>query len=277
MKRNILALLPVALMALFLVSCGTSSDAEKQEYVEKPVEELYNAAQAAMQAEKYTDAASKFEEVERQHPYSSWATKAQLMAAYAYYQAEKYTEASLSLDRFIQLNPSHPDIAYAYYLRAIVPYEQIEDVRRDQKFTETALANLRDVVRRFPETDYAKDAKLKIDLTLDNLAGKEMEIGRFYQKRKAWLAAINRFRNVVDKYQTTSYVPEALHRLTESYLALGVLDQAQANAAVLGYNFPKSEWYRYSYNLLAPKGAAANLPNPDDEKSFIGRALDSVF
>jgi outer membrane protein assembly factor BamD len=268
----------ILLMTLALAACGSTKKADDPaNYVEKPVEELYNAGLDAFSHQKYTDAAQKFDEVERQHPYSVWATKAELMSAYSYYQGERYTEASLTIDRFIQLNPGHPNIAYAYYLRAIIPYEQIEDTQRDQKMTQQALEYLREVVRRFPETDYGKDAKFKIDLTLDHLAGKEMEIGRFYQKRSAYLSAVNRFRNVVDQYQTTSHVPEALHRLVECYLALGITDQAQDTAAVLGHNFPTSQWYKYSYKLLVPKNAAQNLPEPEDEKGFLGRTIGKIF
>lgn len=260
-----------------LTACSSSDKSAKEaEYKETPVEELYNKAYDLMAAEKYKSAADAFDEVERQHPYSSWATKAQLMAAYAYYQAEKYQEASLALDRFIQLHPGDEKIGYAYYLQAMVAYDQINDIERDQSITQNALENLREVVRRFPGTDYAKDAKLKIDLTLDHLAAKEMQIGQFYQKRKLFLPAINRYRNVVDQYQTTAHVPEALHRLVECYLALGIRDQATANAAVLGHNYPGSEWYQYSYNLLTL--GKSELPKPKtDEKSFIGKAIDSVF
>lgn len=274
-KPLVLTLALLAVLA-FLPSCS-SSGKDENDYVETPVEELYNKAYALMEDEKYRQAADAFDEVERQHPYSNWATKAQLMSAYSYYQAERFTESSLALDRFIQLHPGHEDIAYAYYLKAIVAYDQINDIARDQSITQDALKLLREVVRRFPDTSYAKDAKLKIDLTLDHLAAKEIEIGRFYQKRKLYTSAINRFRNVVDQYQTTAHVPEALHRLTECYVALGITDQAQATAAVLGHNYPGSEWYQYSYNLLT-SGANGKLPKPKgDKKSLIGRTLDSIF
>jgi len=260
---------------------GCSSDTKTEDasqYKDTPVEELYNQAYDLMAKEKYKQAADAFDEVERQHPYSAWATKAQLMAAYAYYQAERYTESQLALDRFIQLHPGHDDIAYAYYLKAMNAYDQISDVSRDQSMTQEALDALREVVRRFPSSSYAKDAKLKIDLTLDHLAAKELKIGRFYQNRQIYTAAINRFRNVVDQYQTTSVVPEALHRLTECYVALGIMDQATATASVLGHNYPGSEWYQYSYNLLTT--GKNELPKPtgqNSDKSFIGKALDSVF
>ncbi|GIK98582.1 MAG: outer membrane protein assembly factor BamD [Alphaproteobacteria bacterium] len=241
-SRAILLVVPLALSAC--------SGDDEIEYVERPPEQLYNEAYAAMQANDYNDAAQLFDEVERQHPYSSWATQAQLMAAYAYYLQNKYDDAIIALDRFIELHPSHRSTAYAYYLKALSYYEQISDVRRDQKNTQLALDALVEVVRRFPNTDYARDASLKIDLTRDHLAGKEMEIGRYYQNQGHYLAAINRFRRVIENYQTTTHVPESLHRLTECYLALGIKDEAQAAAAVLGYNFPGSEWYQDSYALL---------------------------
>ncbi|TAH32617.1 MAG: outer membrane protein assembly factor BamD [Alphaproteobacteria bacterium] len=262
----------------FLTACSSSSDKAKEEaeFKDTPVEELYNKAQDLLVAEKYKAAADAFDEVERQHPYSQWAAKAQLMSAYSYYQAERYQEAALALDRFIQLHPGDEKIGYAYYLKAMVSYDQINDIERDQSITQEALESLREVIRRFPNTDYAKDAKLKIDLTLDHLAAKEMQIGRFYQKRQLYTAAINRFRNVVDQYQTTAHVPEALHRLVECYYTLGIRDQAEANAAVLGHNYPGSEWYQYSYSLL--KNGKIELPKPTgDEKSFIGKTIGSIF
>ncbi|MCH7932009.1 MAG: outer membrane protein assembly factor BamD, partial [Proteobacteria bacterium] len=217
--------------------------------------------------------ADAFDEVERQHPYSVWATKAQIMAAYAHYQANAYDDAVLAAKRFIDLHPGHRDVAYAYYLIAISYYEQISDVGRDQKMTELAFERLDEVIRRFPDTAYARDAKLKLDLARDHLAGKEMEVGRFYLRRGEYIAAINRFQIVVEKYQTTTHVPEALHRLTEAYLALGVTDEAQATAAVLGYNYPGNEWYQDSYVLLT----GVDLRPQENKGSWISRAWNSVF
>ncbi len=251
-----------ALLGLTLVACG-SDDAPT--YVEKPVEELYNGALNAMQAGEYQEAARLFDEVERQHPYSEWASKAQLMAAYAFYQENSYDEAINALDRFIELHPGSPDVAYAYYLKAISYYEQISDVRRDQRMTSEALNSLEELVRRFPDSKYSRDAELKIDLALDHLAGKHMSIGRFYQSNSEYLAAINRFRTVIERYQTTTHVPEALHRLVESYLAIGIIDEAKSTAAVLGHNFPGSEWYSDSYALLTN----ANLRPEESESSWI--------
>jgi outer membrane protein assembly factor BamD len=257
---------------LALAACAS---ADKDAYVERPVEALYNAAMDDMVAERFDKAAKGFDEVERQHPYSIWATKAQLMSAYSLYEAGRYDESILALDRFIQLHPGHQDVAYAYYMKALDYYVQITDVGRDQRITEDALKTLQEVVRRFPDTRYARDARLKIDLTRDHLAGKEMEIGRFYEIQKEYLAAINRFRTVVDSFQTTTHVPEALHRLIECYLALGLNDEAQRTASVLGYNYPGSEWYRDSYALVTN---SKDLP-PDlrAQKGWLTRVVDSVF
>lgn len=251
----------VAFCAILTLSACSGGDEEVPDYVERPVEQLYNEAVDAMEAEDYATARTAFEEVDRQHPYSIWATKAQLMAAYVYYLSSEYDDAIIALERFIDLHPGNPDAPYAYYLRGISYYEQIVDIGRDQKITRLALDSLQEVTRRFPETPYARDASLKVDLTLDHLAGKEMEIGRFYQKRGEHLAAINRFRAVVERYQTTTHVPEALHRIVESFASLGVMDEAQTTAAVLGHNFPGSDWYADSYALLDGKPNANTSEN----------------
>ncbi len=236
--------------ALLLAACANN---EEKKYVEEPVERLYNSALNQLQSQDFKGAAASFDEVDRQHPYSVWATKSQLMSAYAHYQNNAYDDALITLDRFIQLHPSNQDVPYAYYLKALSYYEQISDVGRDQKMTEFALKSLNDVVTRFPRSKYARDAKLKIDLTQDHLAGKEMEIGRYYSIQGQYLAAINRFKIVAENFQTTTHVPEALHRLTESYLALGLVDQANKTAAILGHNFPGSEWYVDTYEIVENK------------------------
>jgi len=247
MKRLFAPLMIVVLSAPLLAGCA--SDKQK-EVPEKPVEVLYSDARAAFAREEYKTAATNFDEVERQHPYSQWATQAKLMSAYSSYKAGEYDTAIVTLDDFIELHPGHKDIAYAYYLRAICFYEQIVDVGRDQKLTQQATDGLNEVIRRFPDTAYARDAKFKKDLTLDHLAGKEMEIGRFYQKRKFYQAAIKRYKTVIDTYQTTTHIPEALHRMTECYMALGLPDEAKKMAAILGYNYPGSDWYQASYELV---------------------------
>lgn len=238
--------------AAVLVSACTVDDADV-EYVERPVEQLYNNALNVLEEGDFETAAVLFDEVERQHPYSSWATKAQLMSAYSFYQDDAYDSAVIALDRFIQLHPSNQDVPYAYYLKSLCYYEQISEVSRDQKMTELAMSTLGELISRFPNSKYARDAKLKRDLTLDHLAGKEMEIGRYYLTQKQYLAAVNRFKAVIDKFQSTTHVPEALHRLTESFIALGIPEQAQKTAAVLGHNFPGSVWYEDSYALVEGK------------------------
>lgn len=243
---------PLFLIAV-LAACSSTPDEVVDDYNEEPVEVLYNRAADLMEQEEYEDAVLAYEEVERQHPYSKWATRSQLMSGYAYYKNNKYDDAIIALDRFIQLHPSNKDIAYAYYLKSLSYYEQITDVARDQKITKLAMDTLRELVNRFPESKYARDAKLKIELTHDHLAGKEMDIGRYYLRQGQYLAAINRFRLVVDEYQTTTHVPEALHRLVEAYTALGITAEAQKAAAVLGHNFPGEEWYIDSYEMIEGK------------------------
>lgn len=240
-------------VAALLAACA--GDDTKDAYKERPVEELYNEAMNDLSREDYQQAVKSFDEVERQHPYSVWATKAQLMAAYAYYQRNKFDEAVVALDRFIQLHPGNRDVAYAYYLKGLCYYEQIADVARDQRITDRALKSLQEVVDRFPNSRYARDARMKLDLTRDHMAGKEMTIGRYYEKQHQYVAAINRYKAVLTDYQTTTHVPEALHRLIECYQALGLKEEAEKTAAVLGYNYPGNEWYEESYTLVTGKKA----------------------
>jgi outer membrane protein assembly factor BamD len=231
---------------LVLAACGSTEET----YVERPVDVLYNQAMDDLQAGDDKKAAKLFDEVERQHPYSSWATKAQLMAAYSHYRANQYDEAVAAADRFIELHPASPDVPYAYYLKGLSYYERISDIHRDQEMTEQAKRTFEELINRYPDSEYARDARLKIDLTNDHLAGKEMVIGRYYLHGGFYLAAINRFKTVVNKYQTTTHVPEALLRLTEAYTALGINEEARKTAAVLGYNFPQTEWYADAYALV---------------------------
>lgn len=237
---------------MIAASCvfGCTTTTPEAEYTERSVQELYNEAIDHVTEKEYELATSLFLEVERQHPYSVWAIKAQLMSSYAYYVRGQYDDAILGLERFIQLHPGNRDIAYAYYLKGLSYYEQITDVGRDQRITELALASLKDLTQRYPNSKYARDAELKIDLTQDHLAGKEMEVGRFYLNRGQYLAAINRFRNVTYKYQYTTHTPEALHRIAEAYTAIGIDSEAKKYAAVLGHNFPGSQWYMDSYGLI---------------------------
>ena len=259
--------------AAALAGCKAETTDTKDPYADLPVEVLYNDATDALSQQRYLDAKNLYDEVDRQYPYSVWAAKSELMSAYALYQQDKFDDAVAALNGYIQLHPGNRDAAYAYYMKALCYYEQIVDVGRDQKVTQQALDAMEEVVRRFPDSPYARDARLRIDLAHDHLAGKEMEIGRYYLRKHEWVAAINRFRRVIEQYQTTSHVPEALERLTEAYLSLGVVDEAQTAAAVLGYNYPGSEWYRASYSLL--KGE--DLQPQEDKGSWISRALHTVF
>ena len=252
MFRRLSSLTPLAAVFALALVAGCSSD-DEDEYVERPVDQIYNQAVDALQDEKYVVAAELFDEVERQHPYSRWATKAQLMSAYAYYQKSQYDDAIVALDRFIQLHPSNKDAPYAYYLKALSYYEQISDVARDQEMTQLAMGTMKELIARHPNSKFARDAKVKLDLTHDHLAGKDMEIGRYYLRQRHYLAAIERFKRVIENFQTTTHVPEALHRLSEAYTALGLIGEARKVAAVLGHNFPGSEWYIDSYELVEGK------------------------
>ena len=259
----------VGLVLALLVGCAPG----EEPYVERPVEELYNEAMDSLLDEDFEAAVADFAEVERQHPYSVWATRAQIMSAFVYYQSNRYDDAIAAAGRFIELHPGNRDAAYGYFLIAMSYYEQISDVGRDQRTTALALQALEEVVRRFPGSTYARDARLKIDLTRDHLAGKEMTVGRYYLRRGNTVAAIGRFRKVVELYQTTSHAAEALHRLTEAYLALGVSGEAQTAAAVLGHNYPGSRWYEHSYALLVD----ADLKPEADEESWISRVFGDLL
>ena len=226
-------------------------------YVARDAESLYTAAKERLDSGDARVAAALFDEVERQHPYSPWARRAQLMSAFAYYLQKDYNKSIETAQRFLSIHPGNKDAPYAYYLISLNYYEQISDVDRDQKITQQALTALNDVQRRYPDTQYAADARLKADLVNDHLAGKEMEIGRFYERTGQWLAAQLRFRNVIESYQTTSHTAEALYRLTETNLALGVPSEAQKYAAVLGANYPGSEWYQRAFRLMREEAPEA--------------------
>jgi outer membrane protein assembly factor BamD len=251
-----------ASLVLPLAGCATGGKKTKADtqYVARDVNTLYNLAKKRLDRGEYATAGAVFDEVERQHPYSVWARRAQLMSAFSYYAAKDYTKSIESARRFLSIHPGNRDAPYAYYLIALSYYEQITDVTRDQSTTRQALDALGELVRRYPDTRYAGDARLKIDLVRDHLAGKEMEIGRFYQRRGQWLASVMRFRMVVDQYQSTSHTPEALMRLTESYLALGIPEEARRSAAVLGANYPNTKWYERAYSLVQKHAPAAAAP-----------------
>ncbi|MEP1231679.1 MAG: outer membrane protein assembly factor BamD [Litorimonas sp.] len=250
-------------IAVSLSSCSSFGGGNKKEqlaYIERPAELIYNQAFSRIERKDWNNAKLLFEEVERQHPFSKWARRAILMSAYASYRSADYDDSIATAQRFISLNPGNDSAPYAYYLIAISYYDQIYDVGRDQATTVAAEASLQQIVRRYPESDYARDARLKLQLTHDHLAGKELEVGRFYQKENQQLAAIGRFKTVVREYETTSQAEEAMHRLVESYVSLGIVSEAKLVGSVLGFNHPESEWYEDSYDLL--DGIGVNL---DDE------------
>ena len=251
-SRFKLVLLAATTGALVLTSgcAGRGGKNRDTAYVARDVDTLYSAAKNRLDRGDTRQAAALFDEVERQHPYSPWARRAQLMSAFSYYAARDYTKAVQSAQRFLSIHPGNKDAAYAYYLIAVSYYEQISDVSRDQKITQQAKTALNDVIRRYPDTRYAADARLKLDLVNDHLAGKEMTIGRSYQRSGKWLASALRFRNVVDNYQTTSHAPEALYRLVESYLTMGLVEEAQKSASVLGSNYPNTNWYTRAFELM---------------------------
>ncbi len=254
--RRFLRALGMALLAASLAGCSSFDFFKKDDVApDEPADRLYNEGLFLLNQKKNPkEAAKKFEEVDRQHPYSDWARKSLLMSSYAYYTAGEYDECVNSAKRYITLHPGSEDAAYAQYLIGAANYDEIPDVTRDQARTEKALAALEEVVRKYPTSEYANAAKQKIQVARDQLAGKEMQVGRYYLDRKDYTGAINRFKVVVTKYQTTREVEEALERLTEAYMALGITGEAQTAAVVLGHNFPDSEWYKHAYALVKTGG-----------------------
>jgi outer membrane protein assembly factor BamD len=273
-ERHVLACL-VALLLLVapLGACTMLGDwfGKKDDVLsDDPADKLYNEGLFLLNQKKdYKAAAKKFEEVDRQHPYSDWARKALIMSAYAYYESREYEDAVGAAKRYVTLHPGSPDAAYAQYLVGASYFDQIADVSRDQQRTEKAIQALDEVVRKFPTTEYAASAKKKIEVARDQIAGKEMTIGRFYQEKRDFTAAINRFKVVVTLYQTTRHVEEALMRLTESYMALGIVDEAQTAAAVLGHNFPDSRWYKDAYAVVRSGG----LEPTENQGSWISKSF----
>ena len=277
LRRAAVVLLGLAPLVL-VAGCAHNRNRADTQYVARDVSTLYNAAKQRLDQGSYEEAAIIFDEVERQHPYSPWARRAQLMSAFSYYGSRNYTESIQSAQRFLSIHPGNRDAPYAYYLIALCYYEQIGDITRDQKITLQAHDALGELIRRFPNSRYAADARLKLDLVNDHLAGKEMEVGRFYERRRQWIAAGLRFRKVIENYQTTTHTPEALERLVETYLSLGLIDEAKRSASVLGANYPGSEWYQRSYDLMekyAPttvaeaRSAAAPAPAPASQPARV--------
>jgi outer membrane protein assembly factor BamD len=266
-------------LALPLSGCGTGALWDKftakdeSAFVDEPADKLYNEGLYLMNQRKDDKAAAKkFEEVDRQHPYSDWARKSLIMSAYSYYQQGDYDSCIGAATRYVTLHPGSPDAAYAQYLIAASHYDQIPDVSRDQGRTEKAMASLEEVIRKYPTSEYAVSAKAKLEGARDQLAGKEMAVGRYYMEKHDYTAAINRFKTVVTQYQTTRHVEEALERLTEAYMAIGIVGEAQTAAAVLGHNFPDSRWYKDAYNLVKSGG----LEPSENQGSWISRAFKKV-
>ncbi|NPV20865.1 outer membrane protein assembly factor BamD [Bradyrhizobium aeschynomenes] len=276
--RRLRLAVSLALLALPLAGCGTGGlwdkfMAKDDTFVDEPADKLYNEGLFLMNEKKDVKGATKkFEEVDRQHPYSDWARKSLLMSAYASYQAGDYDGCIGAATRYVTLHPGSPDAAYAQYLIAASHYDQIPDISRDQGRTEKAIAALEEVVRKYPTSEYATNAKTKMEGARDQLAGKEMDVGRYYMQKRDYTAAINRFKTVVTQYQTTRHVEEALFRLTEAYMTIGIVGEAQTAAAVLGHNFPDSKWYKDAYNLVKSGGV-----EPEENKgSYISRAFKKL-
>lgn len=267
------AILTMALFVLTLGACSSDDKAKTGAETNETAVELYNNGLKAMKDGNYRLAITSFEDVERKYPYSEYATDAQLLAGKAAFEGDFFDDAIIALDRFIELHPGNEQIDYAYYLQALCYYEQISDVRRDQKATHEALKALDTLIKRFPNSQYSRDAQLKRDLTLDHLAGKEMEIGRYYLTRGHVSASITRFLNVVRSYQTTTHVPEALHRLVEAYLSLGIEDEALRVASILAHNYPGSPWYEQTYKLLNPE----LREELNSQRSWIDRTVESLL
>jgi outer membrane protein assembly factor BamD len=264
---------PAAGLVLVLLATALAGCAKDEDYVpDSPADLLYNEGLYLLNNKQdYKEAAKKFDEVDRENPYSDWARKALLMSAYSYYQAEDYENCVTSAKRYVTLHPGSPDAAYAQYLIGASYYDQILDVSRDQARANKAIDALQEVVRKYPNSEYAIQAKKKIDMARDQLAGKEMQVGRYYLDNRDFIGAINRFKVVVTQYQTTRHVEEALERLTEAYIALGITDEAQTAAAVLGHNFPDSPWYKDAYNLVKTNGREPN----ENKQSWISKAFSS--
>jgi outer membrane protein assembly factor BamD len=271
LERSGRVLACVATLVLAGVTLGGCSLFDKDVVLpEEPADKLYNEGLYLLNNKKNPkDAAKKFEEVDRQHPYSEWARKALIMSAYAYYESGNYDDCINSARRYVTLHPGSPDAAYAQFLIGSSYFDQIPEISRDQERAEKAVQTLDEVVRKYPNSEYAVAAKRKIEMARDQLAGKEMEIGRYNLTQHNYIGAINRFKIVVTRYQTTRHVEEALLRLTEAYMALGIIDEAQTSAAVLGHNFPDSRWYKDAYALMQSKG----LEPSENKGSWISRAF----
>jgi len=249
-------LIGILVAGMALSGCAGADKVERGDvnYENYTAKQIYERGEFDLARGNPRMAADVFSEVERLYPYSNWAKRAVIMQAFAHHEAKEYEKSRSAAQRYIEFYPTDEDAAYAQYLLALSYYDQIDEVGRDQELTFEALQALREVIERYPESEYAKSAKLKFDLAFDHLASKEMEIGRYYLKRKHYTSAINRFRTVIEDFQTTTHTAEALHRLVESYLSLGLTDEARTAGAILGYNFRGTEWYEDSYALITGRG-----------------------
>ncbi|OIN87687.1 MAG: outer membrane protein assembly factor BamD [Alphaproteobacteria bacterium CG1_02_46_17] len=270
MNKTLASLIAISVL---LTGCSSKEEVRDPLTVDRPADDIFKEAEAASKEGLYQKATTLYSEVERQHPYSEFATLSQIRQAESAYEALKYDDAIAALERFVELHPGHEMVPYAYYMKAMCYYEQMTDVRRDQAMTRDAQEALEVVVNRFPESKYARDAQFKLDLVMDHLAGKEMEIGRYYMKKEQYNAAINRFMEVVKNYQTTTHTPEALHRLVECYTVLGLKDEATRVASILGHNYPGSSWYESSYGLLDP----VQRVKLKDQRSWVSRTVGSLL
>lgn len=263
----------LAIIAAVAGLAGCSSKKSLEPFVEIPAEESYNHGIAYLQQGDYKNATKKFDEVDEQHPYSELARKSLIMTTYTNYTRGNFTEAITSAERYLNLYPGSEDAAYAQWMIGQSYFNQIPDVTRDQEMTQKAMRAMTTLVERYPDSPYAAEGRKRLDITKDQLAAKEMDIGRYYLNRRQYIGAINRFKTVVQNYQTTRHVEEALERLTESYFALGVVDEAQTAAAVLGHNYPDSRWYKDAYRLLTSKG----IEPRENTQSWISRAFKTVI
>ena len=268
-RRGFRAIALAAALTIGVAGCSMFGKNTVEEQEEAPPDLLYNEGLALLNAGESKDAAEKFAEVDRQHPYTDYARRSLIMSAYLNFKRGQYQEAINESQRYVTLFPASPDAAYAQYMIGESYFRQIPDVTREQDLSEKAVAAMGEVVSKYPDSEYAVDARKKMDVARDQIAGKEMQIGRYYLERREYLAAVNRFKSVVTNYQTTRHVEEALHRLTEAYLALGIVPEAQTAAAVLGHNFPDSQWYQDSYRLLGKAGAAPQA----NERSWMSRVF----
>lgn len=273
-SKSALRLAAILTVAVSVSACSIFGEKDEDVAIgpDIPAEKLYNEGLYYLNDGKFSTAAEKFEEVDKQHPYTDWARKSLVLQAYSHYSQGNYDDAITNARRYLALYPGTEDAAYAQYILAMSYYNEIPDISRDQQRTQRALAALQEIVDKYPKSEYAEPARQRIVVARDQLAGKEMDVGRYYLNQRNYIGAVNRFRTVVSDYQTTRHVEEALARVAEAYLSLGVTNEAQTAAAVLGHNFPESRWYQDTYKLVQSRG----LEPREDKGSWISRAFRKV-